>query len=239
VTEAALDARAEARPRRLRATGGARLARELLALLLALLIAACRGAGAARHAPGPSLHRRPDRQGRDRVRPQHPHRPDRRLDLRQVAAQERRVHDSQRHVPDARPRSSSTGRPGAWLYNSLHIDRLARARVRLHRLPRLRPTGRGGPILPGFDIHIGELAIRQLELARGVGHARSGRVRASRDPRRPRDGRASGGIERRRRPLALSLDAEPDRDRFDVDARILSPANGLVPALVGTAARST
>ncbi|HEU5285233.1 MAG TPA: translocation/assembly module TamB, partial [Sphingomicrobium sp.] len=54
--------------------------------------------------------------------------------------------------------------PGAWLYNSLHIDRLYARQVRLTRLPKLRPTGRKGPILPGFDIHIGELVIDRLEL---------------------------------------------------------------------------
>ena len=42
--------------------------------------------------------------------------------------------------------------PGAWLYNSLHIDRLYSRQVRLSRLPKLKPTGRTGPILPGFDI---------------------------------------------------------------------------------------
>ena len=34
--------------------------------------------------------------------------------------------------------------------------------------------------------------------------------------------------------VALQLDAEPDRDRFDIGARVVSPANGLVPAIVGT-----
>jgi len=34
--------------------------------------------------------------------------------------------------------------------------------------------------------------------------------------------------------LALNLDAEPDRDRFDVDLVAKSPADGLLPAIVGT-----
>ena len=126
--------------------------------------------------------------------------------------------------------------PGAWLYNSLHIDRLAARQVRLSRLPKLRPTGRTGPILPGFDIHIGELAIDRLEIGPAItGEARSGRVRGKADVRA---GRAmvelgiaiDGGGDR----IALSLDAEPDRDRFDIDLRARSPANGLLPALVGT-----
>ena len=74
--------------------------------------------------------------------------------------------------------------PGAWLYNSLHIDRLSARLVRLSRLPKLKPTGRKGPILPGFDIHIGELAIDRLELGPAItGQARSGRVRGQADVR--------------------------------------------------------
>ena len=34
--------------------------------------------------------------------------------------------------------------------------------------------------------------------------------------------------------MAFRLDAEPDRNRFDVAARVLSPADGLVPAMIGT-----
>ena len=33
--------------------------------------------------------------------------------------------------------------------------------------------------------------------------------------------------------LAARLDAEPDRDRFDVDVRAIAPRDGLIPALVG------
>ena len=59
--------------------------------------------------------------------------------------------------------------PFAWLYNSLHIDRLEADKVRLHRLPKLKPTGRTGPILPGFDIEIGKLELHRLEVAKAVG----------------------------------------------------------------------
>ncbi|HET7816722.1 MAG TPA: translocation/assembly module TamB, partial [Sphingomicrobium sp.] len=126
--------------------------------------------------------------------------------------------------------------PGAWLYNALHVDRLAAARVTLHRLPETRRTGRRGPILPRFDIHVGELAIERLELAPAVsGVARSGRLNGSADIRAGRamvDLRAV--MDRGGDRILLSLDAEPDRDRFDLEARVASPANGLVPALVGT-----
>ncbi|HEX6603446.1 MAG TPA: translocation/assembly module TamB domain-containing protein [Sphingomicrobium sp.] len=126
--------------------------------------------------------------------------------------------------------------PGAWLTNRLHIDSLTADRVTLIRLPRLKPSTKKGPILPGFDIHIGELSIRRLEVGAAVGgQARSGSVRGKADVH---SGRAlvelgvalNNGGDR----IAFHLDAEPDRDKFDLAARVAAPANGLVPALVGT-----
>jgi translocation and assembly module TamB len=126
--------------------------------------------------------------------------------------------------------------PGAWLTNKLHVDSLTAQRVSLVRLPKLRPSARKGPILPGFDIHVGELRIDRLEIGRQVsGQPRNGAVRGKADVR---SGRAlvelavqlNNGGDR----IALHLDAEPERDRFDVGARVIAPANGLVPALVGT-----
>ena len=124
--------------------------------------------------------------------------------------------------------------PGAWLYNSLHIDRLDAKLVRIERLPKLRPTGRKGPLLPGFDIHIGQLKIERLELARGVsGTARSGSVSGEADIRA---GRAMIGLNLAMLDgdrMAARIDAEPDRDRFDLAVRAIAPADGLLPALTG------
>ncbi|MES2903025.1 MAG: translocation/assembly module TamB domain-containing protein [Pseudomonadota bacterium] len=125
--------------------------------------------------------------------------------------------------------------PGAWLGNRLHIDRIEANRVTLSRLPALKPTGRTGPLLPGFDIHIGRLDIRRLELGSAVtGTARVGTVGGSADIR---SGRAMVRLDAAVRGadrLRLVIDAEPDRDRFDIDARASSPANGLLPALFGS-----
>ena len=104
------------------------------------------------------------------------------------------------------------------------------------RQPKLKPSARRGKILPGFDIHIGELAIKRLEIGPGVsGQPRSGTLRGKADVRSGRAlvelaARFDNGGDR----IALKLDAEPDRDRFDIEARVISPANGVVPALVGT-----
>ncbi|QIK79868.1 translocation/assembly module TamB [Sphingomonas piscis] len=124
--------------------------------------------------------------------------------------------------------------PGAWLYNSLHVEELTAAKATLARLPTLRPSARRGPILPDFDIFVGRLNIDRLEISRAVtGRAQVGRVRGTADVRA---GRAmvqlavmvEGGDR-----LALALDAEPDRNRFDLDARVVSPATGVLTALAG------
>lgn len=50
-------------------------------------------------------------------------------------------------------------RPAAWARNRLDIRSLASDLVVLHRSPKLRP-GKPGPVLPGFDVHIGRLDVR-------------------------------------------------------------------------------
>ncbi|WP_308517307.1 translocation/assembly module TamB domain-containing protein [Sphingomonas flavescens] len=126
--------------------------------------------------------------------------------------------------------------PAAWLNNRLSIDSLTAERVALIRAPKLKPSTKKGPILPGFDIRIGELRIDRLDIGPQVGgKSRSGSLHGKADIR---SGRAlvelqaliRGGGDR----IALRLDAEPDRNKFDVGARVIAPADGLVPALIGT-----
>ena len=125
--------------------------------------------------------------------------------------------------------------PAWWLYNSLHIDRVTAQRMTLVRLPKLRPSKTKGPILPDFDIHVGELRIARIDIGPQVGgQARSGSLRGRADVRSGRalielSARVSSGDD-----LAFRLDSEPDRDRFDLAARVISPANGFVPAVIGT-----
>src|SRR5699024_7383643 len=58
--------------------------------------------------------------------------------------------------------------PAAWLSNSLSIDNAHADLIILHRIPKLRPSARKGPILPSFDIRIGHLRIDQLRVAKAV-----------------------------------------------------------------------
>ncbi|MEQ7873054.1 translocation/assembly module TamB domain-containing protein [Sphingomonas sp. ASV193] len=125
--------------------------------------------------------------------------------------------------------------PGAWLYNDLHIDRLETDRLVVSRLPALRPSGKAGAILPGFDIHIGKLTIRRLELGKAVaGRAMVAALEGHGDVRAGRalvvlDGRSSAGDR-----LAINLDSAPDRDRFNLGVEAHSPAAGLLPGLFGS-----
>jgi translocation and assembly module TamB len=126
-------------------------------------------------------------------------------------------------------------RPGAWLYNKLDIRHLHADRATLVRLPNLKPTEAEGPTLPGFDIHIGRLTIDRFEVGRAVtGTPRVGTVRGKADVRSRRAlvelEAAIAGSDR----LALTLDAEPDGDRFDLEVRARSAAGGVLPALVGS-----
>ena len=126
--------------------------------------------------------------------------------------------------------------PGAWLENKLRIDSVTAERVDLIRLPKLKPSTAKRPILPGFDIHIGDLKIDRLNIGAQVGgKPRSGRVRGKADVH---SGRAlvelqavmDNGGDR----IGFHLDSEPDRNKFDVAARVIAPADGLLPAIVGT-----
>jgi translocation and assembly module TamB len=125
--------------------------------------------------------------------------------------------------------------PGAWLYHKLDINRVHADRAILVRLPKLKPsTSKAGPILPRFDIHIGELSIHRLDVGPEVsGTPRSGRLRGSADVRAGRAivnlGAAIDGSDQ----LRVKLDAEPDGNRFDLETRAQSRADGVLPAIFG------
>jgi len=125
--------------------------------------------------------------------------------------------------------------PGAWLYHKLDINRVHADRATLIRLPKLKPSpSKGGPILPSFDIHVGELSIDRLDVGPQVsGTPRSGRLRGSADVR---SGRAivnlSGAVDGSDQ-LLVKLDAEPDGNRFDLETRAQSRADGVLPAILG------
>ncbi|HKT15931.1 MAG TPA: translocation/assembly module TamB, partial [Allosphingosinicella sp.] len=126
--------------------------------------------------------------------------------------------------------------PAAWLYNSLSIDSLRSDLVIVHRLSKLRPGRKKGPLLPGFDIRVGRLDIAQLRFEKAVtGQRRIARLSGDIDIR---SGRArvhlAAAVKGSGERLRLALDAEPDAKRFDLDVQLAAPADSVVGAMIGT-----
>nr|WP_284055047.1 translocation/assembly module TamB domain-containing protein [Stakelama marina] len=127
-------------------------------------------------------------------------------------------------------------RPLQWVSNRLAIDSLIVPRATLYKLPELTPTGRQGSILPGFDIRVGALRIDRLAIAPAVtGTAREGRLAARADIRSGRALVDLAAVVEGSDRLRVKLDAEPDRDRFDVDIAADGAADGVLAKLTGIA----
>jgi translocation and assembly module TamB len=127
-------------------------------------------------------------------------------------------------------------RPIDFLWNSLVIHELESDLVILHRMPELNPPEEPRPLLPAYDVHLGRVEVRQLRIGpRVTGRERIGSLTGEAEIRRGRallalDVAVRGGGDR----IRLRLDAEPGRDRFDMDARIRAPAGGVAGAMLGT-----
>lgn len=135
----------------------------------------------------------------------------------------------------AAPRAELGWRPLEWARNRLDIRSLIVPRARLFKLPQPTPTGRKGPILPGFDIHVGRLAIERLELAPAVaGQERSARLIAGGDVHDRRAMIEAAALVAGSDFVRLTLDAAPDRDRFELAARGRGRAGGLLSRAIGT-----
>jgi translocation and assembly module TamB len=138
------------------------------------------------------------------------------------------------------PRAELDWRPFSYFRNHVDIRSLEIPQARLGRLPELRPGDPNAPTLPDLDIDVGSFRVGRMLIdppVTGQRHLASlgGTVKIS-------DGRAQvalnagaiaapglAGGDR----LALKLDAVPDADRFDIDARVQAPANGFVTTLAG------
>lgn len=126
--------------------------------------------------------------------------------------------------------------PLRWVNNQLEIKRLHSDFAILYKLPKLRPGDPNRAILPGFDIHVGALNIARLRIEPPVtGVRRSGTISGSADIIAGRVRVTLNGATDAGDRLALKLDAEPDRDRFDLQADIKAPERSVLGAIVGTA----
>lgn len=132
------------------------------------------------------------------------------------------------------PRADLNWRPFAWLRNRLRIESLIVPQATLIRTPRTTPTGAQGPILPDFDILIGELEVRRLTVGRAVtGVVRGGRITGSADIRAGRAKIDLGAVVEGSDRLTLRLNAEPSARTFDVDLHARGIASGVLARLSG------
>lgn len=125
--------------------------------------------------------------------------------------------------------------PLAWIFNELNISDAVIAKARLDRLPELIDTQEDGPLLPDFDIYLGAFRADNLALGKaitgeeqradleGAVDIRSGRAMVSLDAATTRSGDK----------INLILNAEPEREKLDLNAEITAPAAGAIAGYLG------
>ncbi len=125
--------------------------------------------------------------------------------------------------------------PFAWLSNRLDIDRLVIPRATLHKLPKLNPSERQGPILPGFDIRLMQFSVGRLTIDPAItGRVQEATLSGDADIRGGRaiidlSARVLGGED----ALNIALDSRPDDDRFDLEVTANAPKGGVLAAMAG------
>ena len=132
------------------------------------------------------------------------------------------------------PRVELDWRPLALIDNRLQLHALHIPDLALLRRPALRPSG-DPRILPSIDIVVGDLRVDRLRLAASVtGRAETVALAGTADIEH---GRARLDLTAHATTAAdavrVHLDAEPDRNRFDVAATIAAPARGVIASLAG------
>ena len=133
--------------------------------------------------------------------------------------------------------------PFAFVSSHIDVDELSADRMVLRRLPELKADPNAdpnAPLLPDYDIDVDRLSIGQLVLEAPVAGERrvasvdaavaiaDGRARVKANAGTVAVAGSRGGDS-----LALLLDARPDDDVFDLNARLDSPADGVVAKLAG------
>ena len=126
--------------------------------------------------------------------------------------------------------------PLRWFANKLDIEALDFPVATFAKWPRTRPSANTGPLLPDFDIRIGRLTVDRLIVDRRVtGVLRYGRVRGTADIHAGRALVDLTAMVQGSDTLRLRIDAEPDRDRFDIAVRARATKDGVLARLTGIA----
>ncbi|HEV2745761.1 MAG TPA: translocation/assembly module TamB domain-containing protein [Allosphingosinicella sp.] len=138
------------------------------------------------------------------------------------------------------PRAELDWRPFAYFRNHIDIRTLVVPDAHLRRLPELRPGDPDAPLLPDIDIDIGRLEVGRLRIDPAVTGRRH--LLTVRGAAKIADGRAEIGASAQALTapgiaggdrIALRLNAIPEADRFDLEARLQAPGNGFVAGLAG------
>ena len=138
------------------------------------------------------------------------------------------------------PRLAVDWRPFAFVRNHVDVRSLDTALVTLQRRPELKPTpvDPNAPTLPDLDIDVNKLHIGRFVLAKpvtggahivgmdGQVHIADRRAQLTVDAAAIRAAGIAGGDT-----LHLVLDAVPDDNKLDVDARLVAPMGGAVATM--------
>ncbi|MBL0922883.1 MAG: translocation/assembly module TamB domain-containing protein [Sphingomonadaceae bacterium] len=125
--------------------------------------------------------------------------------------------------------------PFAYLRGAVDVDALTARELTILRIPAFRVVpDRGESLLPDLDINIDRLKIDRIVFVpaiTGEQQIASLEGKAHIADRRAVIDATAGSAQGDR--LVLKLDAVPDDNRFDIDARLNAPADGLVAGLMG------
>ncbi|KQM98187.1 translocation/assembly module TamB domain-containing protein [Sphingomonas sp. Leaf25] len=143
------------------------------------------------------------------------------------------------------PQVALDWRPFAFTNGHVDVRSLTSPLVRYARNPVLKDTPPGdpnAPLLPDYDIDVNRLRVDRIEvgpavtgqrhIARidGAVHIADRRAQVSANALTIAAPGLGGGDS-----VMLKLDAVPDDDKFDVDARVTGPANGMIAGMAGLA----
>lgn len=146
------------------------------------------------------------------------------------------------------PRLDVDWRPFAFARNHVDVKSLGAELITLRRNPELipQPSDPNAPTLPDLDIDIGRLRVtrfvmeppvagaRHIIRVDGQAHIADRRARLTVDAAAVRAPGAAGGDT-----VRLRLDAVPDDNKLDIDARVVAPVGGVVAQMGGLKAPLT